>query len=292
MSMSAETISKDIVAEPAKDPAGEVASNDNATANDNADPKKDLADLAKGASARWRETKRLREQRKQVSAREAAKDRELHELRTFRQHFQNDPLALAEAHGLTAEQLARRVIQRGSPDEKFEALQREIASLKEQREEEHKRLATMTWERTKRAAEDEFLTAAKSADKCPTISKMAEKNPKLLLRMAHELARDAVEELRRQGKPVKVSPQKLAEALEREFADGFASGTADLERTAGSSATKGEANGHGLRGDKAGTPRTLTNGHATERGSKPASFDDLPDKEQNKRLLAQYRIFK
>lgn len=286
--------------EPAKgDKEPKVDEAQEAAAKEREERKTKLDGLAKAERARWQERRRLREERARLESQSSARERELAELRGFRDRFTRDPLTLAEEHGLTAERLAQRVIQRGSPEEKFAQLQSEIESLRRERAEAEKKAADSQWMASRRAAEDQFVDAvAKNATKYPEISLLDRDE---LLEKAHSIAKKALAEAQRRGiQGYRVDTSELADALERQESarqkrlQERRTGRA-VEKTsepAEATGTKGEKSGNGLRGDQAGTPRTLTNGHAAQKGSKPVALEDLPEKEQNRILLSKHRLFR
>jgi hypothetical protein len=311
MTMAAEqTVTRDPtaadVSDKAKAPPDVIANDTAAPANETEkDPaaeeraarKAELDRLAKSASQKYRAKQSLRAREREIQMRAAAQERELAEARAFRERFAKDPLSVAEEHGLTAEQLAERVMKRGSYEEKFEQQQREIASLRAVLEEQRNAAAIARMAATRASAEDAFCSmVAKEEAKYPHLSLLDRDE---LVEKAHRLAHQAVQAAHRRGhRNYRVDPAELAAWLEKSEAPKFErhrarlSGSAsndNARKPADATGAKAEEKGHGLRGNQAGTPRTLTNGHASERGSKPVAFEDLPDREQNKILAERLR---
>ncbi len=245
----------------------------------------ELSALAKAEKAAWRSRKAARARELTYTQRSAQAESEHRATRERLQAIENmDPLDYAEQRGLTADQLAQRVVKRGTQEHAVETLAEKVERLERQGLEREKAAREASYETSMRAKEDEFHAFIKSDEAAhPTLAAMPRAR---VLTLAHELAADAVADAERRGvRGYRIDPRKLAAKLEeQESAIYEARAKGKLADTTKDS-TK-EASGDAGQGTKAATPRTLTNAGATERGSMPVNFDELSDAEQNK-ILAQ-----
>ncbi len=292
MTQAAEVLSDPIVAAVAEQAAPADAAPDGAP--DGAEPapatptkQQELSALAAAEKAAWRARKAAREQGRSYSQREAQRESELQAAREKLQRIEAmDPLDYAEQRGLTADQLAQRVIKRGSQEHAVETLAEKITRLEKAAEEGAQKQRVAQFEAGMRAKEDEFMGFV-TADAHPALTAMGRA---AALDLGHSLAAGGIADAKRRGTVgYSIDPQRLAnyaekkalEKLEKD-AEVYARARGKLVGTTKDSAAKD------AQADRTGTtgPRTLTNAAAAERGSMPVNFDELSDAEQNK-ILAQ-----
>lgn len=245
-----------------------------------------LAALAAAEKARWRERRALKAERLSYTQRSAQTESQLRAANEELQRARSQPLEYAEERGMTAEQLAERVIKRGTQEFEVETIKQELARIKAEAAEATAAATKARHASFMRAAEDEFhgiVTA--DEDTYPTLSAMPRSR---VIDLAHDMAAEAIRDAKRRGiEGFKVDPKKLAAHLEKQESEIYGRAKGKLAGTPKDSASLGASNDNGRQGTKqAGTPRTLTNAGATERGSMPVNFDELSDAEQNK-ILAQ-----
>lgn len=281
------TTTTDVVVAPITEGETAPETTEEVTAPEKPSPRDELSALAKAEKAKWRERRALKAERQGLTARHAQYETQLRAQHAELERARNNTLEYAEERGITIQQLAARVVSRGTPEGEVESIKAELERLKAESAEARRQAQESQYTSTMRAREDEFhAIVASDEDAYPTLSAMPRSR---VIKLAHELAREAREDADRRGDTnFRVDPKKLAAHLEKQESEiyGRAKGKSAGKQKDVAEATLGASNDTGRPGTKQAAPRTLTNAGATERGSLPVNFDDLSDKEQNK-LLAQ-----
>lgn len=242
-------------------------------------------DPAKEERERWRQKARDRAEARLAKVRETMHQRELREYQERIQKADADPLAYAQERGLTPQQIAQRLIEDGTPEATIRKLESKLEALQRGIEEREQRAMAEQRAQSHAKVVETFTTMVKSdAERYPLLSRLPKER---VLSEAFAVANRAT------AKGHQYSDAEIAahleESLEKE-ADVYVSWHQEKARKAAerASAQSAPADGkvNGRQADKAGTPRTLTNGQASSRGTMPADFDKLSDREQNK-ILAQ-----
>jgi len=221
-----------------------------------------------------RAAQRAREQSENAQARaEAAQLRSsLNQVNGRLQRIQSDPLAALREMGVGADELARRAIQAGTPEEKIalieQARQRDVAELRQLKQQ----LAAKEHAELVRAEETRFQKQAGNAKLYPNLTN---EHPRAILALAKEIATKGLA----QGKSY--SNEEILSYLDRQYGK---------HKTKGLAGSSGHGNG-AEAGAKTAKPaaRTLSNADQTAMNSKPATLKDLKPADQRAELLRRAR---
>jgi hypothetical protein len=259
-----------------------------------------------------RQEKKLVE-RQQAHARERedfARERtqltgEVEAARKLRADAKADPLAwLEKEHGITAQDIARRVLNGGKPAEDETARERDARLAALEKREADREAAAARERDAQRLAQD---TKKSETDFVALVRKHASAVPSIQEFDDGELVEEAYTEINRQWriadregrKRKQYSDAEIADLLERRYSKVRGpkqSAGAGTERDASRDAPKGSESGNGRRGQSAGdadnTAPTLSARTAGERASVPADpliLDEDEERDAIKRELAEAR---
>ena len=263
---------------------------------------------AKYAEAQRRLIQQAQEQRRQAAqtdqirlleaerARANAAQAELERLK--------DPMAALghlEKIGLPAKVLAERAVAANTPEARLQAqiearIAEKVAEVQKQYE---SRLQTFEQQQQEqrqaqiaRAAEQQFLHEASSPDTFPALAHVAGLGDEWKASIVEEGKRIAAEAYRRTG--IEYTNAEILSFMDRRYAKLVnPQSKAGDEKSNGASTAQREAqSGTGANETNAGSPRTLTNKVAQEKGTLPPNFDSLSEPEQTAILAAQYRALR
>jgi hypothetical protein len=212
--------------------------------------------------------------------------------------YERDPLTALEKRGLPPEQLAERVLRRGTPEEKFEVLARKLDETKQQYEARLAEFAQREQQREQReqAREHEMREAAARSQVLEQSRANATQHELLMARYGSEqalvsdIARVSKEAFDRSGGRFRYSVDEVLEHLAGEAKSLAERLTKATSATASQKTTESKQATSGQKASPAGNAtRTLSNSTATQGYSLPANLEALPEDEQNQHLAEMYR---
>jgi hypothetical protein len=215
---------------------------------------------------------------------EAAAQRELIEA------AQRDPLGFLQRMGLTADKVAKRAVEDGTPEAKIARLSAELEELKNGQAAKERAAADAAQQAQHAAhyAEQQgvFLRIASDEEKYPTLALHAKTRGPALFREAVDVAREAMRRSRGTYNP---TARDVAKYLESTYAAirGEAQPTSGPSK---SGTTNPEPNGSATKTSGAKPSRTLTNSSASQKGTLPPDSSNWSDEQWKAHAMEQARV--
>jgi hypothetical protein len=223
-----------------------------------------------------RDARRFREQSReteQLRAQHAQAHAEVARLRGIEQALRSDPLAALKALGLTAQDIAKRLVKDGTPEALIANVQEQLEQERAERQKLEAQIQAEKSQAALRQAETRFVERASDTKRYPHV---AEQPTALVLAAAKHIISVAG------AQGYQYSDGEILDYLEREYA-----AKSKTPKTQVSSASG--ANG---KSASPASSRTLTNGLSSSRFSVPANWDSLDDASQKKILADQIASLK
>jgi hypothetical protein len=223
---------------------------------------------------------RIEQQQTQAQAELAQLRSRLEQSARLEQQLRADPLAALKALGISAEDTYKRAVQEGTPEAQLAAMRQEIEAERRERVALQQQLAQQSRTEQQKRVDADFVQAAQNEKLYPNI---ANQPAAFILSAARDLVRDAWERTRDPvtGRGRTFSREEILTALEALYS------THTKARSKTKDATSESASSSGTNGSGSPAPsRTISNALASSAWSKPANWDKISDREQQ-RLLAQ-----
>ena len=191
------------------------------------------------------------------------------ELEAEREEARRNPEGFLRAQGITPDQIAQRAVEEGTPEGQMKTMRAELERVRAAQVERDRRDAEAQATRDARAAQDDFVRESAEDVECPTIARLAKRNPEMLTREAEVVARRVHAKTGRYP-----SFPQIRAYLEHEFSKALSDGATRVEtREPARAATPGKS-------------QTLTS-RTAEKAQQPVPFEQMSREEQRAHLLSK-----